>query len=85
MSLIRKGLHYNEEERCWTCTYPWIRDPEELPSNLPSALGRLKSLERRLLKSGKDSVSEYDGEVKGMVERGVARKLTDQEVVSYTG
>ena len=31
--LINKGLEYNEEEHQFLASYPWTKDPYELPNN----------------------------------------------------
>ena len=85
LKMIRNGLHYNEEGKFWTSEYPWIRDPVELPNNFPAAFGRLKSLERRLMRTGGNSLGEYDTSIKDMVERNVADKISNSELTSYHG
>ena len=42
--LIEKGLEHNNN--CWLATYPWIRDPKELPNNRCIALKILERTER---------------------------------------
>ena len=46
--LIEDGLSL--VDGVWTVTYPWKRDPKDLPDNKPMALAVLRSIEKRLLK-----------------------------------
>lgn len=84
LHLIEKGLEFNEQEKCWIAEYPWIRDPHDLPDNKRAAFGRLLSTERRLLRNPEHS-RVYQNQVEDMVERGVARKLSKQELETYKG
>ena len=85
MDLIRSGLSYNKEYCRWTVSYPWIRDACELPNNYKAAFGQLISLEKRLAKLTDGSSDLYDEQIKDMIERRVARKLTDKEIKDYKG
>ena len=68
----------------WTVTYPWKRDPKDLPDNKPTALAVLKSTEKRLLKNSARG-ELYKEQIQDMVTRGVARQLTKDELTSYMG
>ena len=80
--LIEKGLELKDD--CWLATYPWIRDPKELPDNRCVALKILESTERRLLKNI-EYATMYDNQIKDMIERKVAEKLTANELKEYRG
>lgn len=83
--LINEGLEYNESEMCWIAAYPWIRDPKELPNNLPLAHARLKSTEKRLQRLGDEYAKNYQKQMEDMKLRGVARKLSPEEITAYEG
>ena len=73
-NLIEKGLEI--KGNCWFATYPWIRDPKGLPDN--------KSTERRLLNNA-EYAKMYCNQIKDMVDRKVADKLTEDELKEYKG
>ena len=75
--LIRRSNH-------WEASYPWIRDPSLLQDNKPVVFAMLKSLERRLMKN-KDHAATYQAQILDMLERNVARKLTNEELNDYKG
>lgn len=60
LSLIQDGLTYNIENHCWTASYPWIKNPQELPNNFSFAKARLQSTERRLKRNGEEYANLYD-------------------------
>ena len=72
------------EDGAWHVGYPWKRSPEELPNNYHSALGMLKSTEKRLSKD-EELAKMYQRQIDDMLERGVARKLSEEEMQTYTG
>ncbi|XP_033643441.1 uncharacterized protein LOC117303376 [Asterias rubens] len=78
------------EESCirngnrWTVPYPWKRDPKQLPDNKIQIEKRLYSTERRLAKNTSHAEA-YDAQMKEMVEKKFARKLSEAELKSYKG
>ena len=68
----------------WMMSYPWKRDPNELPDNKQLAVKRLESIERRL-KQNPDQAKAYDNQMKEMNEMKFSRKLTEMEMRDYTG
>ena len=52
LKMIEDGLVCDEKSCAWTVTYPVKKDYGNLPNNLPSAIQRLKHLEKRLLSMG---------------------------------
>ena len=48
LHLIRSNLEYDDKDRCWITSYPWIADPSELPDNYPAAKATLKRIEKSL-------------------------------------
>lgn len=85
LSLITKGLSHDPEKNRWIAAYPWVKPPENLPNNLSVSLARLRSTEKRLTKRGAEYTKTYGDQVQYMVVRGVARKLTDEEMRNYEG
>lgn len=84
LKLIQRNLKYDKLNECWITDYPWIMDPRKLPDNFRAAYATLKSTERTLLKDDKWSET-YMEQVQDMVNRKVARKLTDSEISSWKG
>ena len=82
LKLIKTRLKY--KENCWEENLPWIRDPRELPNNKFVVTSILKSTERRLLKE-ETMANAYKEQMKDMFTRGVARKLSKEELEKYTG
>ncbi|XP_063603426.1 uncharacterized protein LOC134779294 [Penaeus indicus] len=85
LALIEEGLLYNEEQKCWRAKYPWLRDPMHLKDNIKVANARLKTTENRLKKLGNEYAMKYQREIEDMINRGVARKLTKEEIREYKG
>ncbi|XP_068229330.1 uncharacterized protein [Palaemon carinicauda] len=85
LDMISKGLEYNCEEKYWAVKYPWSRDPNELPNNVAVAIARMRSTEKRLTKIGYKYTQLYNDQIKDMLSRGVARKLSWKEMSEYDG
>ena len=81
--LIKEGLSYDHVDQKWSCKYPWIKDPYLLPNNYSLASAMLNSLEKRLIKSGKDYCDAYQNEMVSNIERGVFRKLSIEDMRNY--
>ena len=64
--------------------YPWIKDPLDLPNNRMVALAIIKTTEKRLLRN-RDIAEQYKEQMKEMIDKGVSRKLSRQEMESYKG
>lgn len=84
LQLIRGNLKYDEENKRWTTSYPWIVNPSTLPDNYGAAFATLRNTERTLRKDPEWSVI-YGTQIQDMVERGVARKLSKDEMREWTG
>ena len=84
LALIEKNLSHNAKEKSWTAEYPWIRDPFDLPDNRRAAFGMLISTEKRLSKNEKHAET-YQQQIQDMIDRDVARKLTQEELQKYKG
>ena len=68
----------------WEASYPWIKNPENLPDNRNAAIATLRSTERRLMRN-QDMAKLYQEQINDMVKRKVARVLTPEEIKSYNG
>ena len=82
LAIIDDGLTLENQK--WTAKYPWKKDPSDLPNNYPAALAMLRSTERRLKKDEKQAQT-YCEQIQDMITRGVARKLSEVELKSYSG
>ena len=83
IKLIEEGLHYDARSERWVAEYPWIKDPIDLPNNYSVAYARLSATERRLSKLGDSYASQYCEQMQDMIDRGVARRLDDYEILTY--
>ena len=78
------------EESCklvnkqWTASYPWKRDPAQLPDNQVQVQRKLEITEARLIKQPEIGKA-YDDQMKDMEDRGFSRKLSDKEVPEWKG
>ena len=79
---IEESLKYVDGH--WEVGYPWQKDPHTLLDNKIAAEAMLRSTEKRL---SKDSVlaQTYAIQMKDLVDRGVAVKLTDYDIIKYIG
>ena len=84
LNLIRSNLTYDDKNECWMTKYPWIIDPTQLPDNYSTALATLKSTEYTLSKD-KNWAQLYSDQIQDMLQRNVARKLSPEEVKSWSG
>ncbi|CAB3989230.1 RNA-directed DNA polymerase from transposon BS [Paramuricea clavata] len=82
LNLIEEGLTHEGDH--WVVRYPWIRSPDDLPNNKEAALRMLGSTEKRLQKN-KPLLETYKEQIQDMVQRSVARKLTQAEIENYDG
>ncbi|XP_071519126.1 uncharacterized protein [Panulirus ornatus] len=85
LSVITQDLIHDSKTSQWTASYPWIKSPKTLPNNFTACMGRLRATEKRLAKRGVAYAKEYSDQISDMVERGVARKLTTDEIKDYQG
>ena len=81
-NLIESNLTYLPEKERWLASYSWIRDPSDLPDNKPAAFAKLKTMEKQFL-SNSEQAGLYRRQIDDMVKRGVAHKLSDEEIQSY--
>ena len=84
LKMIKDNLRYDPEKCCWFTSYPWLRDPAGLPNNYPAALATLISTEKKL-RTEPEWADTYAAQIEEHEERGVARKLSKQELDSWRG
>lgn len=83
-NMINEGLVYDETDKCFTSSYPWIKNPKHLPESYGVAKASLQSTERRLRRNASHAKT-YDEQFKDLLDRGAAKILTTQELNSYNG
>ena len=84
LMLIKNGLSFDVQQRCWVAKYPWIKDPSSLPENRYVAFATLKSSEKRLMKNLLHA-DTYKRQIEDMLNREVARKISEDELKEYSG
>ena len=84
LQLIQSKLRYVPDPGYWITGYPWVVDPWTLPDNYAAAYSTLCRTEKALEKdlAWKEV---YGAQLKEHEERGVARKLSQEEVRSWDG
>ena len=82
-NLINSQISFNPKRGRWLARLPWIEDPKNLPNNRRYAHAVLKSLKKRLDKHVHKNL--YGAEINRMLNAGTARRITKQELESYTG
>ena len=83
LKMIADGLTLDEEKKEWTVQYPWNKSSMLLPNNYAAVYARLRSMEKRLLKNGQQYIMNYNREIQDMIDRNVARKITEEELCKY--
>ena len=81
---ITEGLTYHPEEKKFEATYPFIKDPNNLPNNKEIIKRIFHSNERRLMKS-ESKAKQYNEQIIDMLRRGVFREVTQEELDAYKG
>ena len=84
LSMIKENLKYIREVKRWRTKYPWKTDPIHLPDNYPAALATLISTEKKL-KKDPEWAKTFAEQIAEHEERGVARKLTPEELAAWKG
>ena len=82
--LNEENLDYMPKKNKWKTSYPWIKDPIQLPDNRYAAFYTLKAMEKRF-SLNPELAALYKHQIDNMVTRGVARKITTEEMSSYDG
>ena len=65
-------------------SYPWKRDPAQLPDNQVQVQKKLEITEAQLIKQP-ETGKAYDDQMKDMEDRGFSRNLSDKEVAEWKG
>ena len=84
LKLIESKIVFQPEKGRFCAGCPWIRDPKELPRNDKYAKAMLRSTEKRLHRD-RDYANSYQRQLEDMVERGAARKVSEEEFRAWTG
>jgi hypothetical protein len=84
LELIKGGLVFNPERGKWLAEYPWVKDPSCLPDNHRFAYATLKSTEKKLQRNPLHA-EIYQRQIQDMLDRKVARPISDHELKSYKG
>ena len=89
LALITEGLVFDPANSRWVANYPWLKDPALLHNNVSLAIARFVATEKSLSKLGPDYSKADQSQIEDMVARevarGVARKLTEDEIYCYEG
>ena len=81
LELIQSKMELKNGE-VW-CQYPFIKDPASLSYNRASAVKVAERVERGLIKDG--LYATYNEQIKSQLDRGVAVKLSEDEIASWSG
>ena len=81
LELIESKMEIRNGE-VW-CSYPYLKDPSCLADNKKAVLRVAEKVERGLIKDGLYSV--YNDQIKSQLERGVAVKLSEEEISDWSG
>ena len=84
LQMIQNNLEYDKINKRFITSYPRLIDPSTLPDNFSSALATLRSTERTLAKD-KQWSQIYSGQIQDMIDRKVARQLTQEEISEWKG
>ena len=84
LQLIQSKLRYLEDPGRWITGYPWIIDPRSLPDNYVAAFSTLCRTEKTLARDAAWQKT-YQLQIEDHENRGVARKLSPEEVASWDG
>ena len=81
---IETGVSFDQEKGRWVAKYPWVRNPDELPDNRKLAIQMMMSTEKRLDRNSNKS-EVFHRQMDELVERGVARSVSKEEILKYGG
>ncbi|RXN19135.1 gag-pol fusion poly [Labeo rohita] len=89
LEIVKEGLTYVMEDKHskdphWHAKYPWIEDPVFLPNNKSAVEATFLRTEKQLAKDPewKDA---YSAQVKDMLDRRAAIKLSESEIANWDG
>ena len=84
LKLIEENLSYSEANGYWVARYSYLYPRESLKGTREVALQSMLSTERSLTRKG-DWGTVYQRQIEDMLERGVARRIPDDELQAYDG
>ena len=84
LKMIKQGLVYDADNQQWTASYPWLINPNSLPDNYYATKAALVRLEKSLFQNPV-SASAYEKQMQDMIQRNVARKLSQKELNDWIG
>ena len=84
LKLIEESLTYDEENKCWVASYPYLFPKESLKGTKEVAFKSLLSSERSLAKN-ESWGAVYQSQIDDMVQRGAARIVPAEELSNYKG
>ena len=84
LQLIQSKLRYDAPHKRWVAGYPWLVEPSTLSDNYPAVYSTLCRTERTLDRDS-DWKSTYQKQIDDHESRGVARKLSPEEISSWDG
>ena len=82
--IIKKGLEFKNTTGRYEACYPWVVDPINLPHNRNFAYALLESTEKRINRDPLHAET-YKKQIQDMIDRKVARKVTEKELKEYKG
>ena len=82
--IIKKGLEFKNTTGRYEACYPWVVDPINLPRNRNFAYALLESTEKRINRDPLHAET-YKKQIQDMIDRKVARKVTEKELKEYKG
>ena len=90
MEMIRENLTFVQSDEHsnqphWDTAYPYKINPESLPDNKRGAMATFLRTEKRLEKEPAEWRETYKAQVRDMVERGAAIKLSDKQLAGWDG
>ena len=84
LKLIEENLTYDEEYGCRIARYPYLYPRESLKGSREVAVKSMLSTERSLARKGEWG-QVYKKQIEDMLERGIARKVSKEELSAYPG
>ena len=84
LDMVNGGLTYDTEAEHWIASYPWQVNPNSLPDNCRSAVGRMSKVEYAPERDPKWA-SSYAQPIQDMIARGAACKISEEEMKQWSG
>lgn len=81
--MIRQGIHFDLKQGRFVANYPWILPPSCLPDNSWQCQKILQSTEQKLLKNPQWG-EKYQEQMLDLLKRNASRKLSPEEISSWT-